>query len=152
MKRYFTYLILLCFILVGCNRDDKEPHFNVLGYWNISSINTGWTNEVLVGEKIEFQERYIFNDDGTFIKFSTRNQSTGERLNEPAQALGVYESVSLKDSDNVFELTLTFETNMGMAANCGGNVETLVLTKENKLINNSWTPCDGPSFVYQKKQ
>ncbi|MFN3800415.1 MAG: hypothetical protein ACK4SB_01920 [Belliella pelovolcani] len=151
MKKGFIYIFLALLCFMSCNQDDKDPQFNILGYWNVSLVSAPMTNTVLSGDQIVFSERYIFNDDGTFIKFSTRNNRSLEPLTEPIQALGLYEMKDALDPSHVFELTLTFETNRGMAVNCGNDgVENLLLTKENRLVNNSWSACDGLHFVYQK--
>lgn len=138
--------------MISCNQDDKDPDVNILGYWNIVSVNRNWSSEMKPDENIDFQERYIFNDDGTFIKFSTKNQISGKTFLEPIQAFGIYEINPITDTDNLFEVILTFETNVVLASNCGSDAEYMILTKDNKLVNNSWVACDGPSFVYQRRK
>ncbi|AFL86180.1 hypothetical protein Belba_3690 [Belliella baltica DSM 15883] len=150
MKIKFSLLLIFVATLFACNQDEKDPYFNILGYWEIAAVTNSWTGEVTSGDQLNFSERYIFNDDSTFIKFSNKNHKYGQLYEEPAQALGTYEMKLIEDSSNVFELKLTFETNMGMAVSCGGDTEYLVLTKENKLMNTGWAACDGPSFTYQK--
>lgn len=150
MKKSLILVLFFAFTFFACNQDDKDPQFNILGYWNITAVTNSWTGEVIAGDQINFRERYIFNDDGTFIKFSDKNHKYGQPLEESTQALGLYEMMPIEDIRNVLELKLTFETNAGMAASCGGNVEYLILTRENKLMNNSWAACDGPGFIYQK--
>lgn len=150
MKKNLYLVLFFASTFFACNQDDKDPQFNILGYWNIATVTNSWTGEVSSGDQINFRERYIFNDDGTFIKFSDKNHKYGKPLEESTQALGIYEIIPSENNRNALDLKLTFETNVGMAASCGGNLEYLILTKENKLVNNSWAACDGPSFTYQK--
>jgi hypothetical protein len=151
MKKSILTFLVFTLILLSCNQDDKEPQFNILGYWNISLVSETKSSTVISGDQINFSERYIFNDDGTFIKFSTRNSKTNNPLLEPVQALGLYSMKDAEDPNHVFELTLTFETNQEMAATCNdAGVEKLLLTRENRLINSSWDVCDGLVLAYQK--
>lgn len=148
MKKGIIFLILFSTLIFSCNQDDKEPEFNLLGYWNLVQMSFGWTQE---NADINFTEKYIFNDDGTFIKFSTKRRGVGPDLNVPIQALGTYELLKTEDETLVHEIHLVFDTEKGMAANCGGEEEYLMWSKEGVLMNKSWAACDGPSYVYSKK-
>lgn len=104
-------------------------------------------------KQIDFEEKYIFNHDGTFIKFSTQPKGMGLKLQVPTQALGIYtfEPFQGMDESILYVLELKFDTNVNMAANCGdGAKETLYIKNDRSLINNSWSACDGPSYVYTK--
>ncbi len=148
MKRGVVFLILFSSLIFSCSQEDKEPEFNLLGYWNLVNMSFGWTQE---NSEINFTEKYIFNDDGSFIKFSTKRRGMGPELSVPIQALGTYELHLTDDKTMLHEVRLVFDTEKGMAANCGGEEEYLMWSKEGVLINYSWAACDGPSFVYSKK-
>jgi hypothetical protein len=153
MKRTLFLFLGSVIILFSCNQDDKNPEFNILGYWNLVEITPSFSLSDLGGNELDFEEKYIFNNDGTFIKFSTKMKGVGEVLEIPAQALGQFQiNPSASSQENViYEIELVFETNQEMAANCGeGNSEFLFVTKEYKLINNTWSSCDGPGFIYTK--
>lgn len=155
MKRLFPFLFLVLLVLASCNQDDKEPEFTVTGYWTLKQIVSGLVNTSADGTLIDFDEKYIFNHDGSFIKFSNRPNGMGRKLEVPVQALGTYEFMPVNsfDEELLYELRLEFDTNLGMIANCGeGNVEFLFITRSNQLINTSWAACDGPSFVFSKSR
>ncbi|EOZ95815.1 hypothetical protein A33Q_3177 [Indibacter alkaliphilus LW1] len=141
-------LLALCF--VSCNQDDKEPEFNVLGYWNLIEIRSHIPS---ADGEVDFEEKYIFNDDGTFIK-TTQRGNKGELLEIPSQAFGKYELLEVEEMNPNISRTymLTFETNVQMAASCNqDSTEVVYITYDNKLFNMSWFACDGPGFVYSKR-
>lgn len=148
MKKGIVFIVLFSTLIFGCNQDDKEPDFNLLGYWNLVQMSYGWTQD---NPEINFTEKYIFNDDGSFIKFSTKRRGMGPILAVPVQALGTYELLAAEDDAMVNEIHLVFDTETGLAANCGGEEEYLRWSKEGVLINSSWAACDGPSYIYSKK-
>ncbi|WP_130275537.1 hypothetical protein [Cecembia calidifontis] len=153
MKKIFFFVPFLFIVLASCNQDDKEPEFTINGYWNLSLMVPAWQILGIEEEQVDFDEKYIFNHDGTFIKFSNKPKGMGEKLQVPSQALGVYTFDALQGQDDtmLFVLQLSYDTNVNMAANCGeGPKETLFVTKDRKLINNSWSACDGPSYIYTK--
>lgn len=153
MKKLSNLILLFVFCFASCNQDDKEPEFNVLGYWTLIEIKNSWPVDELPMD-IDFEEKYIFNDDGTFIKFSNKVKGMGKILDVPVQALGKYQKMEEMhpNPDIVHTFELFFETNTIMAANCGeGNIEIVTITRDNKLINMTWAACDGPGYIYSKR-
>jgi hypothetical protein len=151
MKNLFVPVLFLLFAF-SCTQVDKNPEFNILGYWNLAEINNSWTNETVIDEELAFSERYIFNGDGTFIKTSTIAKGQGETAAIPDQALGLFELIPSDDSGYIFKVILTYDTNVHMAANCSeGNQEFLFITGDKKLTNMTSAACDSPVFVYTKK-
>ena len=155
MKRLLPILFFLLLGFASCNQDDKEPEFSVTGYWTLKQIIPSWPINNYDGEASDFDEKYIFNHDGSFIKFSNQPNGMGRKLDVPVQALGTYELIPASHSNEewLYELRLDFDTNLEMVANCGElNVEYLFITRANQLVNTSWTACDGPSFVFYKSR
>jgi hypothetical protein len=150
MKNLFVPVLFLL-LNFSCNQVDKNPEFNILGYWNLSEVTNSWTNETIIGEELDFSERYIFNGDGTFIKTSIITKGQGETSAIPEQALGLFELIPSEESGYIFKVILTYDTNQYMAANCSeGNHEFLFVTGDIKLTNMTSAACDGPVFVYTK--
>lgn len=144
--------VLFLLLMFSCNQVDKNPEFNILGYWNLAELTNSWTNETVIGEELDFAERYIFNGDGTFIKTSTIAKGQGETAVIPEQALGLFELIPSDDSGYIFKVILTYDTNVHMAANCSeGNQELMFITGDKKLTNMTSAACEGPVFVYTKK-
>lgn len=144
--------VLFLLLTVSCNQVDKNPEFNILGYWNLAEMTNSWTNETVNGEELDFSERYIFNGDGTFIKTYSITKGQGENAAIPEQALGLFELIPSDELGYIFKVVLTYDTNLHMAANCNeGNQEFLFITGDKKLTNIANAACDGPVFVYSKK-
>ncbi|WP_291778816.1 hypothetical protein [Cecembia sp.] len=155
MRSIIPFLFLVFIAFTSCNQDDKEPEFSVAGYWNLIQIVPSWPVPDYDGKVIDFNEKYIFNHDGSFIKFSNRPKGIGEKLQVPVQALGVYTFSPMEHGNDeiIYEVKLVFDTNPEMAANCGeANTEYLFITKSNKLVNTSWSACDGLGYVYSKSK
>jgi len=151
MKKLLVSILFLL-VLSSCQQDDKDPDINILGYWNLVEMTNSMTGETQGAEAVDFSEKYIFNDDKTFIKITNKIKGSGKLLTVPEQALGIYEMVPSDNSGFLYELILTFETNQTLAANCGeGNQEFLYINSSKKLANYTWSACDGPGFIYSKK-
>jgi len=153
MRKFLFMGLLFLLGFSSCNQDDKEPEFAINGYWNLVQMLPAWQNADSEEMQIDFEEKYIFNHDGTFIKFSTKPKGMGLKLQVPTQALGTYtfEPFQGINESVLYVLELKFDTNFILAANCGdGAKETLYVKNDRKLINNSWSACDGPSYVYTK--
>lgn len=149
---FIGVLFILC--LFSCNQDEKEPEFSINGYWTLNQI-IPLSHTAIYSQEIDFDEKYIFNHDGTFIKFSNKPKGQGQKLEVPQQALGVYHIRSNQEpnEDWVYEVSLIFDTNLKMAANCSeGNIEFLYINKSYEMINLGSISCDGPSFVYSKSR
>ncbi|WP_373494496.1 hypothetical protein [Aquiflexum sp.] len=139
-------------VLSSCHQDDKDPEVNILGYWHLVEMTNSLTHNTSNEEAVDFSEKYIFNDDGTFIKLTNKIKENGKLLTVPEQALGVYEMIPSDNSVFLYELILTFDTNLALVANCGeGNQEFMYINNSKKLTNFTWAACDGPGFIYSKK-
>ncbi|WP_373520301.1 hypothetical protein, partial [Aquiflexum sp.] len=135
-------LFLFFVVLSSCHQDDKDPAINILGYWNLVEMTTSMSDVSIGVDSIDFSEKYIFNDDGTFIKLTSKIKGNGELLTVPEQALGVYEMIPSDNSVFLYELILTFDTNLALVANCGeGNQEFMYINNSKKLTNFTWAAC-----------
>ena len=138
-------------VLSACHQDDKDPDINILGYWNLVEMTGSIAGGDSAKQTVDFSEKYIFNDDKTFIKITNKIKGSGNLLTVPEQALGLYDMIPSDNSGYLYELILTFETNPSLAANCGeGNQEFLYVDNSKKLTNFTWSACDGPGFIYSK--
>jgi len=106
--------------------------------WELVAITSSWTNATTTGDDLDWQEFYVFNPDGTFLK--SRQQKDGR----VRKATGTYGSVNFSDEEY---LELVFKTGDELRASCSQS--ELLSLGENKLFNGSWVPCDGPGFEYR---
>lgn len=151
MKAFRVVLGLLLVSCFACNQDVKEPEFSILGYWNLSVLQN--PVEGMAMDAPTFQERYIFNDDGTFIKFSTRLGGDVRNGQLPLQSFGKYAFVNQARSSmqDLFQVELMYETNPQIAGSCQHELEFLVFDNARQLKNVAWAACDGPVLVYTRK-
>mgnify|MGYP001197236054 CR=1 FL=1 len=151
MKALRGVVWLLLIWCIACSQDDKEPEFSILGYWNLSNVESSM--EVTAADAPSFQERYIFNDDGTFIKFSTRLGGDLRNGQLPLQSFGKYAFIDAPDASfqELFQVELIYETNPQIAGSCLPEMEFLVFDNARKLKNLAWAACDGPVLIYTRK-
>ncbi|MCH7403656.1 hypothetical protein ACFOUP_10940 [Belliella kenyensis] len=150
MKRMI--LAVLVAVIFSCNQEDREPQYNILGYWDVVILKSTLDGQVTAGSGTAFTERYIFNDDGTFIKFTTRNSKTANVLPEPLQALGHYKLEKSMQDEYVFELELTFQTNLILSNACSDvGKEFMRLTKDNFLVHDLDNSCGNIVLFYTKQ-
>lgn len=144
--------MFLFVVLSSCHQDDKNPDINILGYWNLVEIRSHAPADMGASE-VDFEEKYIFNDDGTFIKI-TQNSKKGDSMEIPLQAFGKYQLLEIEEMNPNIAHTflLTFETNTQMAATCEQDfTEVVYISHDKKLFNMSWFACDGLGYVYSKR-
>lgn len=144
------FLFLIIFTLFGCNKDGSDPNFNLLGYWNLTAKQTPQNLIYIQSKKLDFSERYIFNEDGTFIKLKRNLDSEGNEVGIPKQALGRYEMVPAEEQGILYEVVLTFETNTELACTCHDHELLWVMTSK-ELVNFSGMPCDKEGLIYSKR-
>jgi hypothetical protein len=150
MKRR-AIIALILIAIVGCNREDEQPDFDVTGTWTLTAVEYPWLDSIAFDGSIGFTESYVFESNSTFIKYSTRisdRQSSGL----PQQATGNYSIQASSDERFLYELELIFASGTDLVSNCGeGNQESLQILPDKKLSNTSWAACDGPGFLYQRE-
>jgi hypothetical protein len=89
---------------------------------------------------MEWQEFYLLNPNGSFIKSRNRKGIITE-------ISGTYKVVN-SPTENL--LTLTYSSESQIIGSCTSNVkEELHFNSENILVS-SWQTCDGPGLKYEK--
>ncbi|MDC6404548.1 hypothetical protein [Maribacter flavus] len=148
MQNRFLFLITIILLFTtGCTSDDlvlkgKDLQFSSQK-WRLVQMTGSFVNSTTVGEAMDWQEYYIFNPDGSFIK-------SRERDGAVLEATGTFEMVEY-DNDDADYLELLFETGGELAGGCYGfGRETLQYVAEDRL-QSSWMACDGPGLFYEKE-
>lgn len=142
-KPLLTLLVIM--LVFGCTNDDLVLKDRDLQFssqkWKLVQMTGSVANSLTEGDDMEWQEYYIFNPDGTFIKSRERDGSLLE-------ATGSFEMVEF-DNDDADYLKLLFETGGELAGGCYGyGTETLQYISADKL-QNTWMACDGPGLLYK---
>ncbi len=130
---------LLCIYLFACELEkgmSVEDQSDIVGKWQLSEMISGWTAEVTPASQLDYNQYFIFNSDGTFLK----NRSNGQ------SASGTY-SIKELTSETYVEVTFN-KPNSELLESCSSK-EYLRLTDDHKL-NGGSLPCDGPGLNYTK--
>lgn len=145
MRKPLTFLVLTFACLVSCTSDnDVSEKLWAHQYpqkWSLVEM-TGNIPDVppLTGDDMSWQEYYVFNGDGTFVK--SRDQHGVK-----SEAAGIYDSATY--SNQKF-LELTFDSGEDLIASCTSqSKETLFLISEAEFIS-TWAQCDGPGLKYKR--
>ncbi|UWX54693.1 hypothetical protein NYZ99_17890 [Maribacter litopenaei] len=93
------------------------------------------------GEEMEWQEYYVFNPDGSFLKSREQNGTVLE-------ATGTFEMVEF-DNDDADYLELTFTTGKELATSCFSYEGIEILRYiSNRKLESMWKACDGSDLYY----
>jgi hypothetical protein len=137
-----TLLVLLFIVsLFSCSKEDqKELTANNQQKWELVKMKGSMINSETTGANMAWQEYYIFNADGTFIKSREKNGQIEEAKGTYAYVVG----------DNEKSLALTFNSGYGIMGNCYSGLarEDLRIISSTKMLG-TWEICDGPGLEYQ---
>ena len=97
-------------------------------------------NSETTGAAMEWQEYYLFNNDGTFTKSRIRNKIE-------TKATGTYTTINNQYGKY---LELTYPNDNELIGNCLGDLKEELYFKANNTLSSGWTACDGPGLEYQK--
>lgn len=142
--RHLTIIVAFLSIFYSCTNDTAEAtttaSIDYHGKWTLVKMSGSMLNSETMGAAMDWQEHYLFNNDGTFTK--SRVQNDTETI-----ISGTYTAVN--HSDDLY-LELTYTTDSEMIGSCYGNLkEELYFTSQNTL-SSTWRNCDGPGLEYKK--
>jgi len=140
MKNTLLFFVFLA-LLASCQKEELEEAQPELypQTWQLVKLRSGWTNTVLTGAALTYQETYVFRADSTFTK--TR-QIKGELI----EASGTF---SVPTATRPYTL-LTYTTKNNLIGSCSSyKLQEGLFTKSDTLIN-SWEACDGPRLYYKR--
>ena len=143
MKKFgITFILMLS--LISCSNEDTNPPLvlDYYGKWQLTEMSGSVINSVTTGPKMYWQEFYVFNTDGTFVKTRIKDNTT-------TTASGTFSVVTILDETH---LELTYSENSTLVGSCYGNLKEDLFINNNNLLVSTWQNCDGPGLVYQKKK
>ncbi len=148
MKK-LLFTLLSVFILFSCSKDNEsatqaESPFKADQYpqkWQLVKM-TGMVANVppATGTDMEWQEYYLLQSDGTFIK-------SRDRKNRTITVNGTYKFVETSEGTYI---VFTHESESTLICNCSTTLtESLRVNSEKELIATCWA-CDGPGLFYER--
>ena len=141
MKR-LAIIITFLSIFLSCTKDTEvaTTTTDYLGKWTLVKMSGSMINSVTTGTTMEWQEAYLFKNDGTFEK--SRIRGTVE-----TKAVGTYTMIQYPDG-KYLELMYTKESEL--IGSCYGNLKEELYFATNTTLSSTWSACDGPGLEYQK--
>jgi hypothetical protein len=141
MKNSILYFAMALMLFSCSNEIDDTTSIEVTGKWTLVRMGASFTNTITTGANMEWQEYYIFNEDGTFIKSRERNGTITE-------AFGTFISTT---TNSTIQLDLVFNSESEIIGTCVGPVNETLAISSNNVLKSSWLACDGPRLEYKKR-
>ena len=138
MKNALLFSMLLA-LLGSCQKEELEEAQTELypQTWQLVKQRSSWTNTVLTGAALTYQETYVFRADSTFTK-------TRQKQGQLVEASGTF---SVPTTARPYAL-LTYTAKNNLIGSCSLLQEALFI-KSDTLVN-SWDACDGPRLYYKR--
>ncbi|MBC7846226.1 MAG: hypothetical protein H7Y10_07015 [Flavobacterium sp.] len=137
--------LIITFLTVfsSCTKDTEEATTTAeyYGKWTLVKMSGSIINSVRTGTAMEWQEYYLFKNDGTFEKHRIRNSVE-------TKAVGTYTRIDYQDGKY---LELLYANNSEIIGSCYGNLNEELYFATDTTLSSSWNACDGPGLEYQKE-
>ncbi|WP_281638355.1 hypothetical protein [Flavobacterium marginilacus] len=141
--KQFIIAVTLFFFFTSCSKDNDEntnTADSYLGKWTLIKMSGTVFNSETTGNAMEYQEFYVFSDNGTFTKI--RNKNTVQTT-----AAGTY---IVKNIQEGTYLELTYSASSEIIGSCYGNLKEELHFSDKNTLSSTWRICDGPGLDYQK--
>ncbi len=130
-------------MLIACDNQNEVHDKDNVEFYELRSINTGLSGQIIEKEDLDFTEYIEFFNDSTFVKQRIYQDST-------STAKGRF---SYYDDNDYDYLKLTYSKDTYLIQSCEKTlIEYLRILNENEIFNGSYLPCDGPGYFYLKKK
>jgi hypothetical protein len=141
MMRLAIFVIFLS-IFSSCTKDKEEAttRTDYHGKWTLVKMSGSMLNSVTTGIAMDWQEFYLFNNDGTFTKSRTRNAVK-------TTISGTYTTQNISDG---LYLELTYPKDSELIGSCYGNLKEELYFSAPATLSSTWRNCDGPGLDYEK--
>ena len=128
-------------VLFSCNKnDDNDTENELVGNWKLIQMTGSIPNSETSGTEMEWQETYVLNANGTFLKSRDRDGITTE-------VSGTYNFIN---NSNEPLIELNFDTESDIIGSCTSNMKETMNLQSETIFLSSWEACDGPGLKYEK--
>ena len=142
----FSYLFLALFLFLNsCSKNEEVnevQNFTVSQFpqkWKLVKMTGSLKNSATTGQQMSWQESYVFNTDGSFLKTRIEN-------GDLTSSAGNY---TFDEKENFF--LLNHSQPSVLVGNCSSDTtEYLYLDEKNYYLLSSWWACDGPGLFYER--
>ena len=139
--KHLVILIALLSVFNSCTKDavptDSSGYY---GKWTLVKMSGSIANSETTGAAMEWQEFYLFNNNGTFTK--SRDQNGFKTT-----ASGTYTAANRTDG---IYFELIYPKDSELIGSCYGNLKEELYLSGNNTLSSTWKNCDGPGLEYKK--
>jgi hypothetical protein len=140
MRLAIVVIFLSVFSSCTKNNEENTTTADYHGKWTLVKMSGSLFNSVTTGTAMDWQEFYLFNNDGTFTKSRTRNTVK-------TTVSGTY---TVQNNADQLYLELTYPKDSELIGSCYGNLKEELYFSANNTLSSTWQNCDGPGLDYQK--
>lgn len=152
MKNAF-FLFPLISLLLSCSTETGKVDslLSVTGEWVLVEMSGSLVGSTTSGEEMHWQEKYLLNPDGTFIK-------TREIGDEIIKAEGTYitdNNTTDVQNDPQLEIAVEFifEENNEIIGSCRpASLKEYMFIYRDQKMKSTWNACDGPPLLYEREK
>ncbi len=140
--------VIILFVLVAglasCSNESplseksKELNASSQQKWVLVKMTGAWGLGSTTGSAMQWQEYYVFNNDGTFSRYRQQDNAT-------KTATGTFTTVT--ESNQQF-LELTYSSGDELKTSCYPKERLQTVSAE--ILQGTWGHCDGPTLEYAK--
>lgn len=140
--KHLTLIIAFLTVFSSCTKEteDATTTADYHGKWTLVKMSGSMINSVTTEAAMEWQEAYLFKNDGTFEKSRIRNMVE-------TKAVGTYTTIYHQDGKY---LELTYANDSEIIGSCYGDLKEELYFVTNTILSSTWSACDGPGLDYQK--
>lgn len=150
MKNASLFLTLFSLFLSCSTGTGKvESPFSVTGEWVLVKMSTSLVNSETTGEEMHWQEKYLLDRDGTFIK--TRETADGTITAGGSYSIDEQSRDVQNDPELELAIEFTYHTNNEIIGACNpGSLKEYLFIYRDLKMRSTWNACDGPSLEYER--
>jgi hypothetical protein len=137
MKRIF-FIYLFIGTLFSCSREFDYDQFPQK--WQLTKMTGQISESGVSGSDMDWQESYLLNSNGTFIKSRERNGILTE----------VSGTFTFKDLWDGKYLELNYESGNALIGSCYSEPKELLWVRSESRMDGTWSYCDGPGLEYER--
>ena len=140
MKNKILFLMIIGVLFSCNNNDDNDTENELVGNWKLIQMTGSIPNSETSGAEMDWQETYVLNANGTFLKSRDRDGVTTE-------VSGTYNFIN---NSNEPLIELNFDTESEIIGSCTSNMKETMNLQSETIFLSSWEACDGPGLKYEK--
>lgn len=138
MKK-IVFILSCSILLLSCSNNDETVPEEYSQIWQLTKMTGSISNSETTGGDMDWQEFYLLNSDGTFLKSREQN-------NVLIEISGTYTYENISEEKFI---VFSYQSESSIIGNCTLELEEYLIIRDNKFIG-TWSACDGPGLEYEQ--